>query len=144
MLQRLIPVSLIFLAMLAGYFAPTILAQFLPDDQEVDLAEYCMLSTEPCKTDGATIVLEHDSTKPLEPTRIFVVWPESTAQSLTLEMEGLEMDMGVVKFRLENQGNGNYEGELMLPVCTLDAMTWLGKLSNGDENVKTAVRMTHE
>ncbi|PKF81303.1 hypothetical protein CW749_01285 [Vibrio sp. vnigr-6D03] len=141
MLQKLIPVTFIFLALLAGYFTPSLLDAMQSDTQAVDLDDYCMLSTTPCKSGGTTIVMEHDSTQPLEPTRVFVVWPESQAQSLTLEMEGLEMDMGVVKFRLEGQGNGHYEGELMLPVCTIDTMTWYGQLSDGQKEVQTALKM---
>ncbi|MBD1557071.1 hypothetical protein HC752_08980 [Vibrio sp. S9_S30] len=141
MLRKLLPVTIIFLALLAGYYTPSVLDAMQSDTQPVNLEDYCLLSTTPCESDGTTMVMEQDSTQPLEPTRIFVVWPDSQAESLTLKMEGLEMDMGVVQFRLKGQGNGQYEGELMLPVCTIDTMTWYGQLSDGQKDVQTAVKM---
>jgi hypothetical protein len=141
MSQKILPTLLVCFALLAGYFAPNLLELMKSETHSVDLDDYCMLSTLPCKNNDVTLVIEHDVIKPLEPTQIFVVWPDTKAKSLALKIRGLEMDMGVTKFRLDGQGNGQFEGEIMLPVCTLDAMTWYGQLSDGQKEVQTALRM---
>ena len=58
-----------------------------------------------------------------------------------LTMKGLEEQLGTVRYKLKHVGNDYFEGEIMLPVCTLDEMTWLGELTDGQKTVYPALRM---
>ncbi|MDN2483805.1 hypothetical protein [Vibrio agarivorans] len=77
---------------------------------------------------------------PLTPARLTVAWP-SEAESLQLRLVGHEMDMGEVRIQLNATTPGVYVAEVILPVCTLDAMTWHGELTDGNESIYTGIRM---
>ncbi|NTJ39213.1 hypothetical protein HQK29_16385 [Vibrio vulnificus] len=49
---------------------------------------------------------------------------------------------GEVCFKILKQTSpGLFRGEVILPVCTTDAMTWLGELTDGTTTVYPAIRM---
>ncbi len=35
-----------------------------------------------------------------------------------------------------------YQGEILLPVCAEQRMTWYGKVSDGETDIKAALRMS--
>ncbi|KXI24303.1 hypothetical protein AS132_02275 [Photobacterium sanguinicancri] len=49
--------------------------------------------------------------------------------SLMLSLEGHEMMMGTYKLLLKRSADNTFSGDLLLPVCTSDAMTWLGTIT---------------
>ncbi|GMM79533.1 hypothetical protein MTsN2n20_12180 [Vibrio alginolyticus] len=51
------------------------------------------------------------------------------------------MEMGEPKFLLKQIAPGQYQGDIILPVCTEDAMTWVGELSDGENIVYPAIKM---
>lgn len=141
-------VSAIGLALVAGFYGPQIvtslkdsMSQHHMSEETVNLDDYCMLSSESCEQNSVKITLDRDVTQPLIPTKIRVEWPNAMQDNLTLDLRGLEMEMGIAKYRLNSIGNGIYEGEILLPVCTLDSMTWVGELTDGATIVKPALRM---
>jgi len=94
-------------------------------------APACLLSTRECSQAGARIRLSTDTVRPLQPATITVHWPALvTGQPLELRLTGREMAMGTYKLRLEKQPQGHYQAQLMLPVCTSNAMTWIGTVSS--------------
>lgn len=99
------------------------------------------MSTHPCIQDDIIVTLDRDISQPLIVTQMEVQWPSSQAEYLLLTLEGYEMEMGTTVFKLSKAKSGLYNGELMLPVCTLEAMTWVGELSDGNQTMKTSLRM---
>ncbi|MGV2987939.1 hypothetical protein ACE1OE_09860 [Vibrio sp. E150_011] len=132
--------SFVALALGAGFVLPNLLNK--AQDNHVDLTEYCMLSTKICEQDGVKIQLSKDRAHPLIPVQVQVFWPEADAESLMVSLQGKEMDMGMAKYQLEMIKPDVYQGEIVLPVCTEDSMTWYGTIENGDKSVQAAVRMT--
>lgn len=87
------------------------------------------------------MTLSSDTAQPLVASEIRVEWPSASAEQLTLTLSGLEMDMGMPKFVLTQTAPGHYRGDVILPVCTTEAMTWLGELTDGTTTVYPAIRM---
>ena len=139
-------VAALGIALVAGFYGPQAVEQFKSvvgsHSPDVNLDDYCMLSTTSCEQDSVAMTLEHETAQPLVPTKIKVVWEGAASDTLMLSLTGLEMEMGSARFQLKNTGNNIYEGNVILPVCTMDHMTWLGKLTDGVETVKPAIRMT--
>ncbi|MGF1777464.1 hypothetical protein [Vibrio nomapromontoriensis] len=130
----------IALALGAGFLLPNLLNK--AKTMHVDLSEYCMLSTKLCEQDGVKIQLNKDRAHPLLPVEIQVFWPDAEAEQLLVSLQGKEMDMGVVKYQLEMNKPNVYQGEIVLPVCTEDSMTWYGTIAEGENSVQAAIRMT--
>lgn len=134
-------ISLVVIAftILAGFFVRPALETWRASQQKI-APPSCFATTSPCTIDDKTIQLSVDTLTPLAPAVIHVSWPSNT-QHLQLRLQGLEMDMGEVKILLTAQSPGEFRGELILPVCTLDKMTWHGALSDGNDTVYTGIRM---
>lgn len=139
--MKFIHLILLVSAIMLGFYSGDVLRYFAAPQSPIDMAQYCMLSTKPCSQNGVSIRLEHDRAKPLVPSQIEVNWPDASHDSLLLSLEGMEMEMGVAKYSLNKQPNGLFIGTVLLPVCTQDSMTWIGTISNGSEQVYTAIRM---
>ncbi|CAK1849498.1 hypothetical protein [Vibrio crassostreae] len=138
-------VAALGIALVAGFYGPQAVEQFKTvvesHSPDVNLDDYCMLSTTSCEQDTVAMTLEHETAQPLVPTKIKVVWEGAASETLMLSLTGLEMEMGSARFQLKSIGNNTYEGDVILPVCTMDKMTWLGELTDGVETVNPAIRM---
>ncbi|CAK1694674.1 Signal peptide protein [Vibrio crassostreae] len=138
-------VAALGIALVAGFYGPQAVEQFKTvvesHSPDVNLDDYCMLSTTSCEQDTVAMTLEHETAQPLVPTKIKVVWEGAASETLMLSLTGLEMEMGSARFQLKYIGNNTYEGDVILPVCTMDKMTWLGELTDGVETVNPAIRM---
>lgn len=99
----------------------------------------CMLSTVPCQFDNASVTLSDDFAKPLLPSNLDVELVGYKPDHLMLELEGVEMNMGVYKLKLSQNDAGSYSGELMLPICMDAKMTWRGTISSPDESISLPV-----
>ncbi|ASI91593.1 hypothetical protein BSZ05_17215 [Vibrio mediterranei] len=139
-LNNKVKVLFVALALGAGFFIPNLLKH--EPSADVDLTDYCMLSQQVCEQQGVKIKVDSPRVTPLTPITVEVFWPESDAPNLNISLQGKEMNMGVVKFQLEMIKPDVYQGEIILPVCAEDSMTWYGTVSNGDSDIKAAVRMT--
>ena len=49
----------------------------------------------------------------------------SNFEQVSVEFEGINMDMGYNRVFLEEQGSQSYQAKAMLPACTADTMFWL-------------------
>ena len=144
-MHPVLKVAALGIALVAGFYGPQAIEQFKSvmesHSPDVDLKDYCMLSTISCEQNTVAMTLEHETAQPLVPTKIKVVWEDSASDTLLLSLTGLEMEMGSARFQLKHIGNNTYEGDVILPVCTMDKMTWLGELTDGVETVNPAIRM---
>lgn len=132
-------------ALTAGFYGPQALDKIqesLGSDMEnIDLADYCMLSTDTCKQESISMSLDKNTAQPLIPSTIRVTWPNAKQDTLLLSLKGLEMEMGTALYQLQSVGGDEYEGEIILPVCTLEKMTWVGELTDGTTTIRPAIRM---
>jgi hypothetical protein len=139
--MMLIRILLLSVALLGGFFATDIVHWITQQSQAVSLDDYCLLSTNECRMDGNVTVVNKDTSQPLIATEIDVNWTSSDAESLIVTLQGYEMEMGVVKFSLTKTESGHFSGQMILPVCTMDAMTWYGTITDGSTSMNTAIRM---
>lgn len=139
--HNFLKIALIALALGAGFFAGDIYQWHSNNASRLSLDNYCALSTQPCHSGDAVITLDRDTGQPLIPTQISVDWPSATADSLLLTLKGYEMNMGSAVFKLVAQQDGQFTGEIMLPVCTLESMTWYGELTDGKNKLLVSLRM---
>jgi hypothetical protein len=155
-----VKISLVLITLTAGFYAPDVI-KYLKENIESPMQlrsidQYCMLSKQSCVQDSITITLDKDVLKPMVSSKMNVVWsriqssgtlPPNKQPSnkqppkLILTMKGLEGELGTVKYILKHVGDNNYVGDITLPVCTLDEMTWLGELTDGTKTVYPALRM---
>ncbi|MHC6529695.1 hypothetical protein [Vibrio proteolyticus] len=140
-MHTVIKLAGIALALAVGFFASDIARWFDTGDSRLSLDQYCVLSSQPCSQSNVTMTLNQNTAQPLVPVQISVQWPQAQSETLRLDLEGLEMEMGQARFVLKAVGNQRYEGEVLLPVCTQNEMTWLGELSDGHQTVYPAIRM---
>lgn len=132
---------LILAAIGSGFFASDLINWYQVTQQQVSLDQYCLLTTQSCQQGDVIIQVDKDTSQPLVPTQIEVSWPQSDSDHLLMTLQGYEMDMGTVVFKLDKNPQGNFSGQVILPVCTTDAMTWYGSVSDNSESIKTSIRM---
>ncbi|WP_394126432.1 hypothetical protein [Vibrio hepatarius] len=132
---------LIVIALGGGFFASDILHWINTKNDKISLEEYCLITTQSCTQGAKTVQADKDTSQPLVPTVVEVDWPESSSEQLLISLQGYEMDMGKVVFKLDKNSNGKFSGQVILPVCTTEAMTWYGTITDGAETLKTSIRM---
>ncbi len=140
-MRSVLKLVFILIALGAGFFANDLIKAISQQTQSVDISQYCQLSTKSCTQDNVSMTLSQDNTHPLVANRITVNWPNSKTKQLELTLKGVEMDMGVLKFVLKPTSSGQFETDIILPVCTNDSMTWAGELTDGETTVLPAIRM---
>lgn len=141
--MKLFKIALLCVAISLGFFAQDLLQAAKPTNSapEFDKDKYCFLSTTECQQAEASMLLDRDVAKPLTESQITVKWDSAASDTLSLDLNALEMDMGTVKYLLKRQQDGRFTASVMLPVCVQDKMTWLGELSDGTSTVYPAIRM---
>lgn len=50
------------------------------------------------------------------------------------------MEMGTPIFQLHKTDNQTYKGEILLPICTQNTMTWVGTISDGSNSVTISLK----
>lgn len=113
------------------------------------LVSECELTSTPCHVDDATLALETDGVSPMISNTLSVNWDAlpKGVDSLMLSLEGHEMMMGTYKLLLTRENNQLFTGDLLLPVCTSDTMTWFGTITPVNDTshaspLTISVRMT--
>lgn len=134
-------VVLFAIALVSGFFASDAIKWYQSTTKQVSLDEYCLVSTKPCDQQEISVVADKDISHPLIPTTVNVDWPDMDADSLMMTLEGYEMEMGKALFKLNKTEAGSFAGQVILPVCTTEAMTWYGTISDGTQSIKTSIRM---
>ncbi len=139
--KQLMPMTLVVAALATGFYAQDLLTLVKPSNDPIDLSQYCYLSSESCTQGDMSAQLEQNVLHPLKPTVLSVTWPNSEAEQLRMELNGMEMEMGTLRFQLTKNDDGLYQAVLLLPVCTTDNMTWLGKIEDENQQMNVAIRM---
>lgn len=139
--MNLLKVTGVSIALIAGFYAPTLIKSLSTPSEPKPLDEYCVLSKTACVQQDVSMRLSVDSAQPLVPAQITVDWPDTNAEQLVLSLTGQEMEMGQPKFLIKKVSSGKYMGEVVLPVCTQESMTWVGKLSDGQNTLYPAIKM---
>lgn len=139
--MKLLNITGVAVALVAGFYAPTLLKSLSTSSELKPLDEYCFLSTATCVQQDVTMTLNVDNTQPLVPALLTVEWSDSEAEQLVLSLSGREMEMGEPKFLLNKVSPGKYMGEVVLPVCTQESMTWVGELTDGQDTIYPAIKM---
>ncbi|MGR5062899.1 hypothetical protein [Photobacterium sp. DNB22_13_2] len=111
-------------------------------------SHHCPLSNEACEIAGKRIALDRATIRPMEAAKIQVEWPSLPSETDTIELtlEGEEMMMGVYRQTLQRQtGSDRFSGELLLPFCVSDEMTWQGKITatanSSQQPIYVSIRM---
>lgn len=111
-------------------------------------SHHCLLSNEACEIKGKKIELDRATIRPMEAAKIQVEWPllPSEADTIELILEGEEMMMGIYRLTLQRQaGSDHFSGELLLPFCVSDEMTWQGKITattiSSQQPIYVSIRM---
>lgn len=89
----------------------------------------------------ATFRIESDTISSMNMLPIRFTAPELDSESLTLYLSGVEMYMGLINIPLTRTKDGEYQGEFLLPACTVDSMTWVGQVKTTQERT---YRLTFE
>nr|WP_217702139.1 hypothetical protein [Vibrio ostreicida] len=124
-----------------GFFASDLYHWGVGRSKSKSLADYCLLTTQPCQIDQVRITVDRDISQPLIATEVTVEWPDAQGENLTLLLQGYEMEMGTTVFQLNKSDPDLFTGKIILPICTTDAMTWVGFITDGTQNVHTSIRM---
>jgi len=122
-------VALIFL--LAGVMAQK--AGFFSSQGKVSIvASDCDLRSGLCQVmlDGQTLEfrIQPKDIQVLKPMQISLKLPENAPifpEIVSVEFEGINMDMGFNRIFLEPQGKKLFKGSGMIPACTSETMDWL-------------------
>ncbi len=136
-LRRFVSLFSLFACVWIGYFfADSIL--FASANEQNDVASDCVLSTTACDFTNATATLENDTVEPLVPSTLSVN-TESEAPYLLVELEGVEMNMGIYKLKLVKTNKNQFKGDVMLPICMDAEMTWRGTISSPDKSISLPI-----
>ncbi|WP_325894580.1 hypothetical protein [Grimontia sp. NTOU-MAR1] len=103
------------------------------------LAPTCTLSSTPCLFNNAKVSMASNTAAPLIPTKVSVEVTGATPNYLMIELQGVEMNMGTYKIKLSSVGDNLYQGELMLPICMEDEMTWRGAIKSSDDSISLPI-----
>ena len=127
--------------LLAGYVFSHRLQYKAAGDVTLPLSA-CDLNREACRVtlpDGTTLTAEI-SPRPIavmRPLTVRLSWQDGEADRVSLDIVGLDMEMGINRNDLRETGAGQYLGQATLPVCVTGAMRWRAEfiLANGDERM---------
>ncbi|WP_084882714.1 hypothetical protein [Vibrio sp. qd031] len=100
-------------------------------NETVEIESLCHMTTSECRWDATSAVLAQDVVKAMQPTTITATWPNTDADRIRVSLKGVEMEMGEPRFVLNRTQANTFTGDLLLPVCTSDAMTWVGEINDG-------------
>jgi len=136
LLSPIIKAACVIALFCAGFFFSDITA-FMKSytTPPIPLEDTCHLSKVPCIKNNTTITLEHETLTPLQPSLIVVDWANPKAQHLIISLRGHEMEMGNPVYQLTLNEKNQFTGDILLPVCTQNSMTWIGTITDGDTSV---------
>ncbi|MDD1792287.1 hypothetical protein L4D06_08875 [Enterovibrio makurazakiensis] len=131
--RRFVDIIFVIVFLAIGYvFADLFI--FSTSSKTIINEDHCTLGTTACNFQSANAILSTDSVKPLVPSQLDVTFSDSNAAHLLLALEGVEMNMGVYKLKLMRSKNNQFTGNVMLPICMDEEMTWRGTISSPDND----------
>lgn len=126
----------VFLAFL-GYFIASEWRASSSEGMEIATAGDCDLSAQPCHAvlpDGGRLTLSI-APRPIplmQPLAVEIRVENSQLQPTSLDITGLNMEMGLNRTELSGSGDGRWSGETLLPICSQRQMHWQASLSLRD------------
>ncbi|WP_434361647.1 hypothetical protein NF212_24660 [Parasalinivibrio latis] len=105
----------------------------------------CVLNEKTCSNDLFSAALSSSDVSPLIPVNLVVETHQAMPfDTLDVVLEGIEMNMGIYKLKLNKMPAGHFEGIVQLPVCREDVMTWRGWIKTSDNIDKMAIEIRAE
>jgi hypothetical protein len=90
--------------------------------------EPCQFGFETCQGSNNDVTISVDSSSEhltaKEPFDITVTIEDLALDQVWLELEGINMYMGISRYRLQPLGDGKFGMTLRLPTCAVDEMNW--------------------
>ena len=84
----------------------------------------CAALTQGCALDQDKLFVKTDrAPTPLKPFALTVLAPAAQAVNVEVQMQGMEM--GLNRYRLIRQANGEWRASITLPVCVTGRRDWL-------------------
>ena len=127
-MKKALIIVFISLCIAAGY----LLAHFLPEYQDINAlpeadrvieVNDCDLAEGPCSFEQVTLEIINVPVKPLVRYQAILSLPFEVDEAL-LNLEMIGMDMGINRFSFVKRGNGEWQTELMVPVCSTGRRDW--------------------
>ena len=129
---------LIGLGFLGGQYISQEKNQAVNDVRILGEAVDCLLSESACKVAGYTLEFKDRPIRPLTPIKV-EMQTVAAVSSVVLDLEMLDMDMGVNRFKLAQEAEGIWKGEIMIPVCATGRRDWVANMliesEQGNEKV---------
>jgi hypothetical protein len=115
--------------MLYPRFADLLDDNVLPVLWQVEADAQCDLHSGPCRVDMpdgglVELALSPRPVRPLVPFTIEVRYQGRELTAMSVDFNGVDMNMGFNRPILQQVAPGTYRGEGLLPTCVLDRMTW--------------------
>ncbi len=109
----------------------------------------CDMQQGPCSVslpEGGRMIVEVQP-RPIpvmRPIGVDVRFESVEAESVSVDFNGVDMNMGINHYRLEADGRGRFAGEGVLPVCIRDRMQWEALVSADTAQGRFAVPFRFE
>ena len=89
----------------------------------------CDLHTQVCRTDlpsggAVSLSISPHPIPVVQPWKIVVDTSLANVAGIEVDFSGVDMNMGLNRFKLSRAADGRYVGEGMLPVCVRNRMSW--------------------
>lgn len=118
---------LIGLGFLAGQYLSYDKQQSASDIHLIGKSVDCLLSESPCQVSGYTLEFKDRPIRPLTPIPVELQTADEIS-SVVLDLEMIDMDMGVNRFRLSQKAGGTWKGNIMIPVCATGSRDWVANM----------------
>lgn len=134
--HRLLTIAGIVAVFALAFSAPTwlnTLADWIEGGSTASL-NYCSLNQQTCHYQGYQASLSDPTVHPMHAnTLTFTTSQPLNSKTLLVKLKGVEMNMGEYRLVLNQIDETHYRGDLMLPVCTEQTMTWAGTITVPDQ-----------
>jgi hypothetical protein len=117
-------IALAGLGYLAAQYEPGLGNKELLKAEYIGEAKGCDLSESRCSVAGHSLEFIERPVLPLKPIRV-ELRSKTVIQSVILELEMQDMDMGINRFSLNKESQGLWSGTIMIPVCATGRRDWL-------------------
>lgn len=135
--RALVLITLLLIGLLALMLLPGYLQQ--PDATSIHLpAQPCDLHTGPCEAvlgeRRVTLSLSPGPLQSMQPIHVEVALAGIEAQGVLLDLQGLDMYMGINQTLLQPAASGQWQGQTEIAVCATGKMTWRAQLTIVDSH----------